>query len=137
MRQALAALARGRRDPGAPHAPGAARLLPSRPTLPPRPVPVRFRKRVPTAWLELVLGEGRNRQVRRMTAAVGHPTLRLLRVAIGPLRLDALGLAPGAWRSAQPRGDATRSTRASAAKASSAPRPRANRPGSGSRLSTS
>jgi 23S rRNA pseudouridine2457 synthase len=54
------------------------------------------RKNIPTAWIELVLVEGRNRQVRRMTAAVGHPTLRLLRVKIGPVGLK--GLAPGAWR---------------------------------------
>ena len=66
------------------------------PPLWPRDPPVRFRKSVPDAWLELVLREGRNRQVRRMTAAVGLPTLRLVRVAIGPLRLD--GLAPGQWR---------------------------------------
>ncbi|WP_107220461.1 pseudouridine synthase [Thauera aromatica] len=66
----------------------------------PRDPPVRFRKTVPTAWLEIVLREGRNRQVRRMTAAVGHPTLRLLRVAVGPFRLD--GLAPGQWREADP-----------------------------------
>jgi len=61
----------------------------------PRDPPVRFRKTVPDAWLELVIHEGRNRQVRRMTAAVGLPTLRLVRVAIGPWRVD--GLAPGAW----------------------------------------
>ncbi|WP_171016475.1 pseudouridine synthase [Pseudomonas sp. D(2018)] len=54
--------------------------------------PVRFRKSVPTAWLELVIREGRNRQVRRMTAAVGLPTLRLVRVRIGPWSLDGLGL---------------------------------------------
>ncbi|MCK2125335.1 pseudouridine synthase [Thauera aromatica] len=66
----------------------------------PRDPPVRFRKTVPTAWLEIVLREGRNRQVRRMTAAVGYPTLRLLRVAVGPFRLD--GLAPGQWREADP-----------------------------------
>ncbi|KRV65639.1 pseudouridine synthase [Pseudomonas citronellolis] len=62
--------------------------------------PVRFRKSVPTTWLELVIREGRNRQVRRMTAAVGLPTLRLVRVRIGPWGLD--GLQPGEWREAQP-----------------------------------
>ncbi len=66
------------------------------PALWPRDPPVRFRKTVPDAWLELVIHEGRNRQVRRMTAAVGLPTLRLVRVAIGDWRLD--DLAPGAWR---------------------------------------
>jgi 23S rRNA pseudouridine2457 synthase len=66
------------------------------PALWPRDPPVRFRRTVPDAWLELVIGEGRNRQVRRMTAAVGLPTLRLVRVAVGPYRLD--GLAPGQWR---------------------------------------
>jgi 23S rRNA pseudouridine2457 synthase len=91
---------------------------------------------VPPAWLALVLGEGRNRQVRRMTAAVGHPTLRLVRVAIGPLRLDALGLAPGEWRALTP--SETRALYASAEpKATSASRPRAKRSGSGSRLTTS
>ncbi|GAB3387731.1 pseudouridine synthase [Lysobacter fragariae] len=78
------------------------RTLPARarridtPALWPRDPPVRFRKTVPDAWLELTIGEGRNRQVRRMTAAVGLPTLRLVRVAIGPHALD--GLAPGQWR---------------------------------------
>lgn len=62
--------------------------------------PVRFRKSVPSAWLELVIREGRNRQVRRMTAAVGLPTLRLVRVRIGPWGLD--GLQPGEWREVQP-----------------------------------
>jgi len=62
----------------------------------PRDPPIRFRKTVPTCWLSLTLREGRNRQVRRMTAAVGCPTLRLVRTAIGPWRVE--GLAPGAWR---------------------------------------
>lgn len=66
------------------------------PALWPRQPPVRFRKSVPTAWLELTIREGRNRQVRRMTAAVGLPTLRLVRVRIGPWSLE--GLAPGEWR---------------------------------------
>lgn len=66
------------------------------PQLWPRDPPVRLRKTVPDTWLRLTLREGRNRQVRRMTAAVGHPTLRLVRWAIGDWTLD--GLAPGAWR---------------------------------------
>jgi 23S rRNA pseudouridine2457 synthase len=66
----------------------------------PRDPPVRFRKTVPDGWLEIVLREGRNRQVRRMTAAVGVPTLRLVRLAIGPWRVE--GLSPGQWREAQP-----------------------------------
>jgi 23S rRNA pseudouridine2457 synthase len=66
------------------------------PALWPRDPPVRFRKTVPDAWLEITITEGRNRQVRRMTAAVGLPTLRLVRVAIGAHRLE--GLTPGAWR---------------------------------------
>jgi 23S rRNA pseudouridine2457 synthase len=76
--------------------PAQARILPSEPELPPREPPIRFRKTVPTAWLELILIEGRNRQVRRMTAAVNHPTLRLVRVAIADLRLG--NLPPGRWR---------------------------------------
>ena len=76
--------------------PAQARLLAEEPALPPRDPPIRFRKNIPTAWLELTLTEGRNRQVRRMTAAVGHPTLRLVRVAIGRLQLQ--GLQPGEWR---------------------------------------
>ncbi|GAB3345267.1 pseudouridine synthase [Lysobacter tyrosinilyticus] len=66
------------------------------PVLWPRDPPVRYRKTVPDAWLELTIGEGRNRQVRRMTAAVGLPTLRLVRVAVGGQRVD--GLASGEWR---------------------------------------
>lgn len=61
-----------------------------------RPVPVRLRKTVPTAWIEIVLREGRNRQIRRMTAAVGHPCLRIVRVAVGPVGLG--DLASGTWR---------------------------------------
>lgn len=70
--------------------------LSEEPVLPPREPPIRFRKNVPTAWLEMTLTEGRNRQVRRMTAAVGFSTLRLVRVAIGHLGID--GLEPGRWR---------------------------------------
>lgn len=80
------------------------RLAPARahviddPLFPPRDPAIRFRKRVPTAWLALTITEGKNRQVRRMTAAAGHPTLRLMRTAIGALTLAQLGLEPGAWR---------------------------------------
>ena len=83
-----------------PTLPAEARRL-DEPLLWERNPPVRFRKSVPTAWLELVIREGRNRQVRRMTAAVGLPTLRLVRVRIGPWSLD--GLAPGQWRELEPR----------------------------------
>lgn len=62
----------------------------------PRDPPVRFRKSIPSTWIELVLKEGKNRQVRRMTAKAGFPTLRLLRVAIGPYQLN--DLQPGEWR---------------------------------------
>jgi 23S rRNA pseudouridine2457 synthase len=76
--------------------PAKVRLLSGDPQLPERPVPIRFRKNVPTAWVEMTLHEGLNRQVRRMTAAVGHPTLRLVRVVIGPIVLGELQ--PGEWR---------------------------------------
>jgi len=76
--------------------PAGVRLLSSAPSLPERPVPIRFRKNVPTVWLEITLHEGINRQVRRMTAAVGHPTLRLVRIAIGSVLLG--DLQPGQWR---------------------------------------
>ncbi len=71
-------------------------LLDPQPEIPPRDPPIRFRKTVPTSWIGLELIEGKNRQVRRMTAAMGHPTLRLIRVRIGQFTLG--GLAPGAWR---------------------------------------
>jgi 23S rRNA pseudouridine2457 synthase len=76
--------------------PAQVQLLNQEPQLPPRDPPIRYRKQVPTCWIELILREGRNRQVRKMTAAVGHPTLRLIRVAIGQLTLA--GLEPGQWR---------------------------------------
>ncbi len=66
------------------------------PAFPPRVPPVRFRKTVPDSWIRMTLTEGKNRQVRRMTAAVGFPTLRLIRVAVGKLELT--GLLPGEWR---------------------------------------
>jgi 23S rRNA pseudouridine2457 synthase len=76
--------------------PAEVRLLSEDPQLPDRAVPIRFRKNVPTAWVEITLHEGLNRQVRRMTAAVGHPTLRLVRIAIGPIQTG--DLQPGQWR---------------------------------------
>jgi 23S rRNA pseudouridine2457 synthase len=80
--------------------PAQARQLEAAPALWPRDPPVRFRKTVPDAWLELRIAEGRNRQVRRMTSAVGLPTLRLVRVAIGPWSLG--DLQPGQWRAIPP-----------------------------------
>jgi 23S rRNA pseudouridine2457 synthase len=71
------------------------------PDLPPRIPPIRFRKTVPTCWINLELVEGRNRQARRMTAAIGHPTLRLVRVRIGGLDLGALRA--GTWKVLTPR----------------------------------
>ena len=76
--------------------PARARAIPEPAGLWERDPPVRFRQSIPTSWIELVITEGRNRQVRRMTAATGHPTLRLIRAAIGPYSLE--GLAPGAHR---------------------------------------
>jgi 23S rRNA pseudouridine2457 synthase len=73
-----------------------ARLLSPAPVIAPREPPIRFRKNVPDAWISLELTEGKNRQVRRMTAAIGHPTLRLVRVRVGEFELGEL--APGKWR---------------------------------------
>jgi 23S rRNA pseudouridine2457 synthase len=78
--------------------PARVRLIAEPPGLWPREPPIRRRAAIPSAWLEIGLREGRNRQVRRMTAAVGHPTLRLIRVAIGPYALGPLK--PGEWRNA-------------------------------------
>ena len=94
--EALEALRSGIVLADGPTKPAGAELLEEDPNLPERPVPIRFRKNVPTAWIRLILREGRNRQVRRMTAAVGFPTLRLVRVAVGPIALG--DLAPGRWR---------------------------------------
>ena len=95
-REDLERLVRGIALRDGPTKPCRVRLLDHEPELPARASPIRFRKNVPTAWLEITLREGRNRQVRRMTAAIGHPTLRLVRVSHGPFRLK--GLQPGEWR---------------------------------------
>lgn len=76
--------------------PAKVKVLTHEPDLPPRAVPIRFRKKIPTMWLEITLHEGRNRQVRKMTAAVGHPTLRLVRTSISFLTIH--GLKPGMYR---------------------------------------
>jgi 23S rRNA pseudouridine2457 synthase len=94
--RALDALRAGVTLADGPTRPSEVSVVPEPIDLPPRPVPIRFRKNVPTAWIRLIIREGRNRQVRRMTAAVGHPTLRLVRIAIGPLTIG--GLSPGEWR---------------------------------------
>lgn len=80
--------------------PAQVRLLLEEPSIVQRIPPIRFRKNIPTAWLEMTLTEGKNRQVRRMTAAVGFPTLRLIRISIGNIQLD--DLSPGQWRELTP-----------------------------------
>lgn len=94
--EALATLTRGVVIQGHKTLPCRARMLDPQPVVPPRDPPIRFRKSVPDCWIELELVEGKNRQVRRMTAAIGHPTLRLLRTQIGAYRLE--GWPAGQWR---------------------------------------
>jgi 23S rRNA pseudouridine2457 synthase len=96
---ALAALESGVRIQGRLTRPCRARILEPQPQVIERTPPIRFRKTVSTCWISLELIEGKNRQVRRMTAAVGHPTLRLIRVRIGRFRLGSL--APGDWKELQ------------------------------------
>jgi 23S rRNA pseudouridine2457 synthase len=94
--ESLGRLARGVEVQGHKTLPCRARLLQPQPQVPPRNPPIRVRKNVPDCWIALELIEGKNRQVRRMTAAIGHPTLRLIRVTIGSFELG--GLVAGAWR---------------------------------------
>jgi len=94
--ESLKKLAKGVLVQGRNTLPCRAWLLNPQPAIPPRDPPIRFRKSIPTAWIALELIEGKNRQVRHMTAAIGHPTLRLLRVRIGNFNLA--NLPPGQWR---------------------------------------
>ena len=94
--QALVELQEGLRIQGRETLPCRAWMLDPQPEVPPRAPPIRFRKTVPTCWVGLALVEGKNRQVRRMTAAIGHPTLRLVRVQIGDFVLG--GLPTGEWK---------------------------------------
>jgi 23S rRNA pseudouridine2457 synthase len=97
---ALAALRDGLDLKDGPTRPAGAEAIPEPESLWPRDPPIRVRQSIPDSWLRLTLREGRNRQVRRMTAAVGHPTLRLIRWSVGDWTLD--GLTPGRWREALP-----------------------------------
>lgn len=124
--EAIAALERGVVLRDGPTLPARARRIAPPPGLWPRDPPIRVRKAIPTAWLEITIAEGRNRQVRRMTAAVGLPTLRLVRQAVGPWTLGTL--APGQWR--EEAVDARVLTSAAASTSSAPaphPRPRASR----------
>jgi len=135
--RSLNTLARGVSLPDGVTAPARVRRI-TDPDLWPRIPPIRYRAKIPTSWLEIGIREGRNRQVRRMTAAVSHPTLRLVRVAVGPFELG--DLAPGSWREvATPELFAwvkalERSPRQAGSQgAAAARRPRGARSGSGSR----
>ncbi len=116
-RDAIEQLQQGVEIQGRTTRPASVRILDSPPALPPRPVPVRVRRHIPDSWLELTVTEGRNRQVRRMTAAVGHPTLRLVRTMVGPIGLE--DLSPGSWRELR-----NTETEALWSKLRAAPRPR-------------
>lgn len=96
--KALSMLRNGVTIEGRKTMPAGAELLTAAPDIPDRSVPIRERRNIPTAWIQLTLTEGKNRQVRKMTAAAGVPTLRLIRVAIGSLSLNELQLKPGQWR---------------------------------------
>jgi 23S rRNA pseudouridine2457 synthase len=115
---ALEPLRRGLSLGDGPTRPAAARRIAEAESLWPRQPPIRVRKAIPTAWIELELHEGRNRQVRRMTAAIGFPTLRLIRWSIGPWSVS--GLEPGQWREIPP---AEADAVLSAARRESAPAP--------------
>jgi 23S rRNA pseudouridine2457 synthase len=95
-KEALEKLGRGVEIQGYRTLPCRAKVLEPQPEVPPREPPIRYRKSVPDCWIELELHEGKNRQVRRMTAGIGHPTLRLMRVAIGKFELGRLEA--GQWR---------------------------------------
>jgi 23S rRNA pseudouridine2457 synthase len=95
-RESLRQLERGVVTQGRKTLPCRAQLLEPQPEMPPRNPPIRERKSIPTAWISLELVEGKNRQVRRMTAAIRHPTLRLVRVQIGQFKLE--GLPVGTWK---------------------------------------
>src|SRR5262249_27433501 len=99
--EALRKLANGVRVQGRKTLPCRPWLLDPQPEVPPRQPPIRFRKNVPDCWIALELVEGRHRQVRRMTAAIGHPTLRLIRMRIGDLELN--DLATGLWKILTPK----------------------------------
>ena len=98
--EALARLERGVTIQGRNTLPCRARLLDPQPQFAPRDPPIRFRKNVPDCWISLDLIEGKNRQVRRMTAAIGHPTLRLVRVRIGNFEVGKIS--PGTWKELDP-----------------------------------